>query len=82
MYVNNITDIGTNPHEIEFANAKNAAACEYTYEYNGKTFHVYQIFAVTGGVAPKGYIFTYTALEENYSLHLDAINRIIEKVEF
>ena len=82
IYVDSITDIGTNPHAIDFSNAKNAAACEYTYVYNGKTFHVYQIFAVSGGLSQKGYIFTYTALEENFSLHLDDINRVLEKVNF
>ena len=82
IYADNITDIGTNPHEVDFSNAKNAAACEYTYTYNGKTFHVYQIFCVDGGLVKNGYIFTYTALEDNYSLHLDDINRILEKVKF
>lgn len=82
LYVDSITDIGKNPHAVEFSNAENAAVCEYTYSYNGKTFHVYQIFAVAGGLFKKGYIFTYTALEDNYSLHLDDINRIIEKVKF
>ncbi len=82
LYVDSVTDIGTNPHEIEFADTKNAAACEYTYEYMGKTFHTYQIFAVTGGLFQKGYIFTYTALEDNYSLHFEDISRILEKVKF
>ena len=82
LYADSVTDIGTNPHAIEFSNAKNAAVCEYTYEYNGKTFHVYQIFVVSGGLFQKGYIFTYTALEDNYSLHLDDINRILDKVKF
>ena len=82
FYVSEITDIGTNPHEAELSNADNAAVCEYTYKYNGKTFHVYQVFAVTGGLFGKGYIFTYTALEDNYALHLDDINRILTKVKF
>ena len=81
-YVTDITDLTENPHEIEFSNAKNAAACEYTYVYGGKTFHVYQIFAVSGGLIQDGYIFTYTALEDNYSLHFDDITRILEKVKF
>ena len=81
-YVDSITDITENPHEIEFSNAKNAAACEYTYVYNGKTFHVYQIFCVSGGLIQNGYIFTYTSTNDNYDLHIDDINRILEKVEF
>ena len=82
IYVDSITDIGENPRAIEFSNAKNAAVCEYTYEYNGKTFHVYQIFCVSGRFIQNGYIFTYTALEDNYSLHIDDINRILAKVKF
>jgi len=81
-YVTDITDIGENPREIEFANAKNAVLCEYTYLYNGKTFHVYQIFCVSEGFFGDGYIFTYTAKEDNYSLHLEDITRILKKVKF
>lgn len=81
FYVDNITDI-TAPTEIALSNAKNAAMYEYTYEYNGKKFHVYQVCAVAGGLFADGYMFTYTALEENYSLHFDDITRILEKVEF
>ena len=82
IYVDSITDIGKNPTAIEFSNAKDAAACEYTYVYGGKTYHVYQIFCVSSGLIKKGYIFTYTASEDNYNLHLDDINRILTKVEF
>ncbi len=81
FYVDNITDI-TVPTEITLSGAKNAAMYEYTYEYNGKKFHVYQVCAVSGGLFADGYMFTYTALEENYSLHFDDIARILEKVEF
>ena len=80
-YVENITDV-KEPTEITLSNAKNAAYCEYTYEYNGKTFHVYQVCAVTDKLFADGYMFTYTALEENYSLHLEDINRILDKVKF
>lgn len=62
-----------------FGNAKNAAACEYTYVYNGTTYHVYQVFSVT---AFNGFTFTYTAKEEAYHTHLEEIMKIIEKVEF
>lgn len=81
-YAECITDIGKNPHEIEFSNTNNAAACEYTYVYNGKTFHVYQIFCVSGGLVQNGYIFTYTAVEDNYNLHFNDISRILKKVKF
>lgn len=82
QYVDNITDIGENPRAIEFSNANNAALCEYTYEYNGKTFRVYQIYCVSGKVIKNGYIFTYTALEENYEKHFSDIERILKKVQF
>lgn len=62
-----------------FGNAKNAASYEYTYVYNGTVYHVYQVFAVT---TFDGFVFTYTATDENYSKHLDTIMKITEKVEF
>lgn len=62
-----------------FGNAKNAASYEYTYVYNGTTYHVYQVFAVT---TFDGFVFTYTAAEENYASHIDVIEKITEKVEF
>ena len=74
--VTDFTLINTNV-TAKLGDSKNAASYEYTYVYNGKVFHVYQIFAVN---STKGYVFTYTATEENYSLHLDDINRITNKV--
>jgi len=58
-------------------------AFEYTYEYNGDTYHVYQIaasdyFLLSG----EGYVFTYTAKEENYAEHLDEVYAMIERVVF
>lgn len=56
---------------------------EYTYVYNGTTYHVYQILAVDGfSVFGDGYAFTYTATEENYAKHLDDVKKIISKVNF
>ena len=86
FYVDSITDLGENPREIEFANAQNAVVCEYTYNYNGDTYRVYQIFCVSKGLlgtnlSAKGYIFTYTALEDNFDLHFDDIDRILKKVK-
>lgn len=54
-------------------------AYEYTYVHEGKKHHVYQILALDGS---NGYVFTYTALEENYLLHFDEILKVIEKVRF
>ena len=52
---------------------------EYTYEHEGEKYHVYQILAIDGF---NGYVFTYTALEENYSLHFEEVLKVIEKVNF
>ena len=70
------TNFNTN---VSFGNAKSAASQEYTFVYNGVTYHVYQICAIT---TFNGFVFTYTATEENYSKNLDTIKKIIEKVEF
>ncbi len=54
-------------------------AYEYTYVHEGEKYHVYQILAIDG---TNGYVFTYTALEENYSLHFDEVLKVVEKVNF
>lgn len=64
--------------ECSFGNAKSAAAVEYTYEYNGTVYHVYQVFSVT---AFKGFTFTYTATEANYAKHMESVREIIKRVE-
>ena len=56
-----------------------SVAYEYTYVFNGQTYHVYQI---TGVDRFNGYVFTYTALEGEYNEHIDEIQTIIEKVRF
>ena len=68
--------------EVMICVISNTGKREYTYVYGGKTYHVYQIFCVSSGLIKKGYIFTYTASEDNYNLHLDDINRILTKIEF
>ena len=65
--------------ETRFGNANSAAACEYTYKYNGIVYHVYQVFSVT---TFNGFAFTYTAVEDRYASHIDEVKKIIEKVEF
>ena len=60
-------------------NARAAASLEYTFVYNNVEYHVYQVCAVT---VFDGFVFTYTAKEENYEKHLDLIMEIAEKVEF
>ncbi len=60
-----------------------AFAYEYTYVFGGETFHVYQILAVEGSLLDAdGYVFTYTAKEENYAKHLPEVMTMIEKVVF
>lgn len=68
---------------ITFGNAKAANAYEYTFTYNGESYHVYQVIIIDGwALSYKGYVFTYTAKEANYSLHYDDVMKIIEKVDF
>jgi hypothetical protein len=64
--------------ECTFGNAKSAAAVEYTYEYNGTVYRVYQVFSVT---TFNGFTFTYTATEANYAKHIDTVREIIKRVE-
>lgn len=54
-------------------------AYEYTFVHDGEKHHVYQILAIDGS---DGYVFTYTALEDNYYLHFDEVLKVIEKVNF
>ena len=64
-------------------NSQWAFAYEYTFTYNGEKYHVYQINAVDGPLLlADGYCFTYTAKEENYSKHIDKVQKIIDKVVF
>lgn len=63
--------------EISFANAKRAAVYEYTYRFEGETYRVYQVLAVT---TTKGFVFTYTAKESDYMTHLDEVMTMTEKL--
>ncbi len=55
------------------------ASYEYTYVIDGVKYHVYQVMGVD---TFNGYVFTYTATEEEYALQLDTINKILAKVKF
>lgn len=59
---------------------------EYKYTYNGTVYHVYQIVGVDSGflgfIGASGYVFTYTATEQEYEKHLDEIKTILEKIDF
>ncbi|MBQ7387468.1 MAG: hypothetical protein IJW03_04805 [Clostridia bacterium] len=66
---------------IVFGNLKRESivSYEYTYVFAGKTYHVYQILGVDGY---NGYVFTYTALDGEYSEHIEEIMTILGKVDF
>lgn len=55
------------------------ASYEYKYSFGGNVYHVYQVMGVDSF---SGYVFTYTALEDEYTQHIDEIKRILEKVRF
>jgi hypothetical protein len=74
----NVTEISTNTPS-SLGNSKQAFSYEYTFVYNNTTYHVYQVLAVTNF---NGFVFTYTATEENYSKHIDTVMEIAKKVEF
>ena len=76
--VGEISEIRAN-EEVTIGNCDRAFAYEYTYTYNGRQLHVYQVLAVKGF---NGYVFTYTAVEENYSKHIDDVLNSSDKVVF
>ena len=68
---------------VNFGNAVLANAYEYSYTYNGEEYKVYQVIIIDGWtLSYKGYVFTYTAKAENYSLHYEEILKTTEKVIF
>ena len=52
---------------------------EYEYIFNENTYRVYQIMGVDN---LNGYVFTYTALADEYDAHINEIKTILEKVRF
>ena len=52
---------------------------EYTYSFGGESYHVYQLMGVD---RYNGYVFTYTALADEYDSHIEDIKTILEKVNF
>lgn len=62
-------------------------AYEYTYEVAGVKYHVYQVIGITSGVldtsiGAAGYLFTYTATEEEYAKNIDEIHNILQRIRF
>ena len=56
---------------------------EYTYIFDGVKYHVYQVIGVKGNLlTADGFVFTYTATEENYASHLDTVKAMRDKVNF
>ena len=80
--VGEITEIKVN-EPVTVNDANYAFSFEYTFVYNGETYHVYQVLAVQGVfIFQDGYVLTYTAKEANYSLHIDEVKTTLEKVDF
>ncbi len=65
--------------ELNFGGLASAVAYEYTYEYQGTVYHVYQVMGVN---TANGYVFTYTATEDCYYDYIDEIKDILGKVVF
>ena len=65
--------------ELKFGGLASAVAYEYTYEYQGTVYHVYQVMGVN---TANGYVFTYTATEDCYYDYIDEIKDILGKVVF
>ena len=55
------------------------ASYEYTYVMDGVKYHVYQVMGVD---TFNGYVFTYTAPEEEYSKNIEAVNGILTRIKF
>lgn len=66
-------------------NLTTAAFYEYTYEHDGVTYHVYQVFAVKYILEPiwgDGYAFTFTAPEAVYADRIDEALDIAARINF
>ena len=81
------TELVANP-DITFGNLEknNIIVYEYTYNHGGSTYHVYQVLGIEPGVfgmfGGAGYVFTYTATEDEYNNHLETIEKILQKLRF
>jgi hypothetical protein len=74
--VTDIKEISTGT-QVKLGNSRAAWLYEYTFVYNNTTYHIYQVLAIT---VFSGYVFTYTAAEENYAANLETVAKISEKV--
>ena len=63
---------------VTIGNVTNAFAYEYTYEFSGVEYRVYQVFLATGS----GYAFTLTSTADSYASHAEELEKIMEKIVF
>ena len=78
--VSSLKQIGDKPTQLYLNDVRWALAYEYTYVYEGVTYHVYQVHIVQS--ATDGYVFTYMAPEEYYQTHLAEIKKVLEKITY
>lgn len=64
---------------VELEGVKWAFSYEYTYQLEGKQYHVYQVLIVRG---QNGYVFTYTAYEDLYATHIDEAKQILVRIKY
>ena len=76
--VSTLTEIEVNKR-LEGIGNEFAFSFEYTYEYAGVKYHVYQVLFVNGW---DGFVFTYTAEEANYESHLEEAKMVLQKVKY
>ena len=84
-YTDGAVTVVTDGENIEFGNAHQALAYEYTYTYRGTQYHTYQVMIVHEKIPlflQKGYVFTFTAPETAYAQQLDTVKKMIGKVKF
>ena len=76
--VGEITEIEVEKR-IELPDTDYAFSFEYKFSYNQKVFHVYQVVIRHGF---SGYVFTYTATEDNYNLHINEVKEVLNKIVY
>ena len=69
-----------NIEDVNIPGTRNAKAYEYTYTYEGISYHVYQVIIVESST--NTYVFTYTATVENYNQHLDEMKSVLVKIDY
>ncbi len=69
-------------HIVDLPNVRSAAELEYTYVLDGKTYHVYQVYAVQGLFNVRVFVFTFTCEESVYSAEIGGVMEILKNMEF